>query len=65
MRSFLRRRANLLIGIPLGIAIGLLVAYLVVAGSGRDTPTFSTGAATKSAPLTPGAGAPAPGERRR
>jgi hypothetical protein len=42
VKAVLRRRVNLLIGIPLGLLIGLVVAFFVVISSGRDTPTFST-----------------------
>ena len=66
MRSFLRRRVNLLIGVPIGIAIGLLVAFFVVAEGGRDTPTFSTtGAAQSAPPIRTEPAAPGPSGQRR
>lgn len=66
MRAFLRRRINLLIGIPLGLVVGLLVAFFVVVGSGRDTPTFSpAGAARTAPPASAEPAAPAPSGRRR
>jgi len=73
VKDFLRRRINLVVGIPLGLIIGLLVAFLVVAAGGRDTPTISTstspaGAASstaRGAPATGGAGLRAPSARRR
>ena len=35
-------RIGLMIGIPLGLIIGLAVAFILIVGSGRDTPTIST-----------------------
>lgn len=35
-------RIGFLIGIPLGLIIGLAVAFFLIIGSGRDTPTIST-----------------------
>lgn len=63
-----RERINLLIGIPLGLIIGLVVAFYVVVGSGRDTPTISTTPAATSTQATPGTSeraAPLPSSRRR
>jgi hypothetical protein len=66
VRAFLRRRANLLIGIPLGLAVGLLVAFFVVINSGRDTPTFSTTPTERSAPpASAEPAAPGPSGQRR
>lgn len=37
-----RDRIALLIGIPLGLVLGLAVAFFLIIGTERDTPTIST-----------------------
>jgi hypothetical protein len=64
-----RERISLLIGIPLGLIVGLAVAFFLVVGSGRDTPTISTSSppAATSTQAKPGLGqgAPQPSSQRR
>lgn len=64
-----RERINLLIGIPLGLIIGLVVAFYVVVGSGRDAPEISptppAATSTQTSPEPAGRAAPPPSSQRR